>query len=43
MLTRLFKFKDFEVFGEERGLKRGQDFWQAADYIMQAIKELSRL
>jgi len=26
MLTRLFKFQDFEVFGEERGLKRGQDF-----------------
>src|SRR5262249_19114431 len=23
---RLFKFQDFEVFGEERRLKRGQDF-----------------
>jgi hypothetical protein len=43
MLTRLFKFRDFEVFGEERGHQRGQDFWQAADYITQAIKELSRL
>ena len=44
MLNQVFRFKDFErAFGEEKGLERGRDFWQQADYITQAIRDLRGL
>jgi hypothetical protein len=42
MLTRLFRFRDFEPFGEERD-KMGWDFLSGADFITAAIRELGRL
>lgn len=42
MLTSIFRFRDFEHFGEEKE-HRGRDFWNSADFITTAIRELGRL
>lgn len=42
MLTSIFHFRDFEHFGHE-GKERGLDFWNSADFITAAIRELGRL
>jgi hypothetical protein len=42
MLGKIFKFRDFEHFGEE-GTHRGRDFWGEVDFITTAIRELGRL
>ena len=42
MLTTIFRFRDFEHFGEE-GAQRGWDFLGDADFITTAIRELGRL
>jgi hypothetical protein len=42
MLTSIFRFRDFEHFGEQ-GKDRGLDFWTSADFITTAIRELGRL
>ena len=41
-LTTLFKFRDFEPFGDERD-DRGWNFLAGADFITAAIRELGRL
>ena len=42
MLTTIFRFRDFEPFGERRG-DRGRDFFSGADFITAAIRELGKL
>jgi hypothetical protein len=42
MLTTIFRFRDFELFGERRD-DRGRDFFSGADFITAAIRELGRL
>ena len=42
MLTKIFRFRDFELFGEQRD-DHGRDFLSGADFITAAIRELGRL
>lgn len=42
MLTSIFRLRDFECFGEERE-DRGRHFWNSADLVTAAIRELGRL
>jgi hypothetical protein len=42
MLTKLFRFRDFEYFGEQ-GKHRGRDFWGSLDFVTTAIRELRRI
>ena len=42
MLTKIFRFRDFEPFGEQRD-DHGWDFLSGADFITAAIRELGRL
>lgn len=42
MLTSMFRFRDFEHFGEQRD-PRGRDFFCSADMITPAIRELGRI
>ena len=41
MLTAIFRFRDFEHFGEQ-GKHRGRDFWGSLDFVTTAIRELGR-
>lgn len=41
MLTSLFRFRDFDHFGEQGGV-RGRDFWNAADMITAALRDLGK-
>lgn len=41
-LSSIFRFSDFEVFGEQRD-QRGRSFFGSADFITQAIRDLGRL
>ena len=42
MLTSIFHFRDFDYFGDQ-GKDRGQDFWNSADVITTAIRDLGRV
>jgi hypothetical protein len=42
MLTKIFRFRDFEHFGEEKE-QRGQEFLKGADFITTAIRDLGRI
>ena len=42
MLTKIFRFRDFDYFSEQ-GEQRGHDFWSSADFITTAIRELRQL
>jgi hypothetical protein len=42
MITKIFRFRDFELFGEQRD-DHGRDFLSGADFITAAIRELGRL
>ena len=42
MITKVFRFQDFEVFGEQRD-HHGRHFFREADSITDAIRELGRV
>ena len=42
MLHNIFQFRDFKHFGEDGDNRRG-DFWNSADFITAAIRELGNL
>jgi hypothetical protein len=42
MLTSIFRFRDFECFGDQ-GKQRGREFWDGADFITASIRELGSI